>query len=271
VTLLPYRSVMALTGTLPAALSPSRLQDFQSCPRKFQHGVIDKLPQPATYATAKGNLVHEVLEHLFAEPPELRTPDAARALVPAAEESVLSPRVREEIGLTETTLGQLRRETDAIISQYFAMEDPSTVATVGVEMRLREPLDGAPVLGILDRLDEEPSGDLRIVDYKTGKLPNRDYDAQTFANTEIYAALCEAHLGRRPASIRLMYLAEGQSLDRPVTETNVAARRRSAADAWRKINEYYQSGEFPARPSRNACRFCSFREVCRANGVAVPG
>ncbi len=265
-----YGGEVTFTNPLPLALSPSRLQDFQSCPRRFQHGTIDRLPQPATYATAKGNVVHHVFEQLFLAEPASRTIEHARDLVPAAETVVLTDTVREEIGLTDEGEERLRREIEDILVAYFAMEDPRSVATEGVELRLRDELDGAPVLGILDRLDRDEDGSLVIVDYKTGALPNRNYDTQTFANAELYAALCEAHLGERPRAIRLLYVAHGQAIERPVTAVVVKARRAAAAAAWKRITDYYEQGVFPATPSKNACRFCSFKDTCRSNGVAVP-
>ncbi len=92
----------------------------------------------------------------------------------------------------------------------------------------------------------------------------------TFANAELYAALCEAELGEKPTKIRLMYVAKGESIERNVTDVVVKARSQSAATAWQKINQFYVDGEFPAKPSVNACRFCSYKNLCRANGVAVP-
>jgi CRISPR/Cas system-associated exonuclease Cas4 (RecB family) len=67
-----------------------------------------------------------------------------------------------------------------------------------------------------------------------------------------------------------MYVAKGESIERNVTDVVVKARSHSAASAWEKINRFYDDGEFPATPSVNACRFCSYKDLCRANGVAVP-
>jgi RecB family exonuclease len=120
-------------------------------------------------------------------------------------------------------------------------------------------------------LDRAEDGTLTIVDYKTGGLPNRNYDSQTFANAELYAALCEAQLGERPTKIRLMYVAHGESIERPVSEVVVNARAQAAAGAWSRITRYYDDGDFPATPSTHACRFCAFKDLCRSNGVAVPG
>ncbi len=261
---------MPFEQPLPQALSPSRLQDFQSCPRRFQHASIERRRQPATYATAKGTFVHYVFERLFALPPAERTDTAAREFVPAAETEVLVEPLVSEIGLTTEVRSRLLAETDRIITRYFAMEDPRTVTSEGVEMRLTATVDGVPILGILDRLDRDDDGSLVIVDYKTGALPNRQYDSKTFANAELYAALCEEHFGERPRRIRLLYVTHGESVEREVTGAVLRARRKSAVDAWGKIKRFYDDGHFPATPSTNACRFCAYTELCRADGVPVP-
>ena len=116
----------------------------------------------------------------------------------------------------------------------------------------------------------DEQGNLVIVDYKTGALPNRNYDAQTFANTELYAALCREKLGETPTKIRLLYVAQGETIERPVTDVVIKARTTGAVAAWDKIKRYYVDGDFPATPSTNTCRFCAYKDLCRANGVPVP-
>ena len=261
---------MAFDQPLPKSLSPSRLSDFQTCPRRYQHGSIERLPQPASYASAKGRFIHYVFEHLFLLEGDQRTIDRAREYITPAIDEILTDDVRRDIGFDEAMLAMLLAESDAILLRYFEMEDPTTVTSEGVELRLGVDVNGAPLYGILDRLDRDPDGSLTIVDYKTGALPNRNYDSKTFANTELYAALCEAKLGERPSTIRLMYVAHGQSIERSVTDVVVKARASAAASAWTKINRYYEDGDFPATPSSNACRFCAFKDLCRSQGVPVP-
>ena len=53
---------MAFEQPLPKSLSPSRLADFQTCPRRYQHASVERIPQPASYATAKGRFVRHLLE-----------------------------------------------------------------------------------------------------------------------------------------------------------------------------------------------------------------
>jgi putative RecB family exonuclease len=261
---------MAFEQPLPKSLSPSRLADFQSCPRRYQHASVERLPQPASYASAKGRFVHYIFEHLMRLDAPERTVQAARNLIEPAMETILTPEVREEIHLDAASEARLLAETDVIIERYFTMEDPRTIISEGIEMRVGVTVNDTPLFGILDRLDRDPDGSLVIVDYKTGSLPNRNYDSQTFANAELYAVLCEEQLGERPAKVRLLYVGHGEAIERPISEVVIKARAAAATNAWLKIKRYYDDGDFPATPSKNACRFCSFQDLCRSQGVPVP-
>lgn len=261
---------MAFEQPLPKSLSPSRLADFQTCPRRYQHASVERIAQPASYATAKGRFVHYIFEHLFKLERTERTIEAARDLVPPAKENILTAEVREEIGFDEATEARLLAETDVIIERYFTMEDPRTITTEGIELRVGVTIGDTPLFGILDRLDRDDEGNLVIVDYKTGSLPNRNYDAQTFANAELYAVLCEEKLHERPTKIRLLYVSQGESIERQVSDVVIKARASAATSAWKKIKAYYDDGDFPATPSKNACRFCSYTDLCRSQGVPVP-
>ena len=265
-----YGDTMAFDQPLPTSLSPSRLADFQSCPRRYQYASVERISQPATYATAKGRLVHYVFEQLFKLAPPERTVVAAREFVSAASAHVLTTDVRTEIGLDDARETQLLAETDAIIETYFAMEDPRAIVSEGVELRVKVTVDDTPLLGILDRLDRDEEGNLVIVDYKTGSVPNRNFDSYTFANAELYAVLCEAKLHERPTKIRLLYVSQGQSIERSVSDAVLRARTVAATSAWRQIKEFYDHGDFPTSPSKNACRFCAFTDRCPDAWASTP-
>ncbi|MGD0692552.1 MAG: PD-(D/E)XK nuclease family protein, partial [Acidimicrobiales bacterium] len=162
---------MSFTQELPRSLSPSRLSDFQTCPKRYQYASIERIPQPASYATAKGRFAHFVFEQLFNLPAEERTIDRARGFVPAAIEEILTEDVRVDIAMDDAMMDRLLKETEEIITTYFQMEDPTSVTSEGVELRLGVTINGAPLFGILDRLDRDADGSLTIVDYKTGGLP----------------------------------------------------------------------------------------------------
>jgi putative RecB family exonuclease len=217
-----------------------------------------------------GRFVHYILENIFALPAHERVAERTNDYLDLATSTILTDDVRADLGLTESQQASFVREGDKIAKNYFTMEDATTRNVEGIEQRLNVEINGVPLVGILDRLDREDDGSLTIVDYKTGRAPNPNYLSSVFANTELYAAMCEEALKETPERIRLFYVGAGEIVERPVTAVVVDARRKAAATAWSNITSYYADGHFPARPSSNTCRFCAYKSVCRDAGVAVP-
>ena len=60
----------------------------------------------------------------------------------------------------------LRSDAEALVANYFVLEDPNEVNAVGIELTLEARLGAMRLRGILDRLDLTPEGDLVVIDYK---------------------------------------------------------------------------------------------------------
>src|SRR6516225_10551800 len=178
----PVDNSAAAADTLPAepeeaprgpALSPSRAADFMTCPLLYRFRVIDRLPEPPTTATARGTLVHAALERLFDLPAPERTAEAARALL-AAEWDRLAT---EEPDLAVLFENEAERSdwlasATAIVDAYFTLEDPRRLEPAEREAYVETTLEsGLRLRGYIDRLDVAPGGEIRIVDYKTGRAP----------------------------------------------------------------------------------------------------
>ena len=62
----------------------------------------------------------------------------------------------------------------AIMDAYFTLEDPRRLEPAERESYVETTLDsGLRLRGYIDRLDVAPGGEIRIVDYKTGRAPGR--------------------------------------------------------------------------------------------------
>ena len=217
-----------------------------------------------------GRFVHYILEQIFKLDANERVAERTQHFIDDAVTQILTEDVRNDIGLTDTTQAAFVREGESIAKNYFDMEDATSRTVIGIEQRLNVEIDGVPLVGILDRLDREADNSLTIVDYKTGRAPNPNYLSSVFANTELYAAMCAEALHETPERIRLFYVGANEIVERTVTPVVVQARRRAAATAWESINQYYENGLFPAKPSANTCRFCAYKSTCRENGINVP-
>src|SRR5207248_2428232 len=169
--------------------SPSRAADFMTCPLLYRFRVIDRLPEPPTTATARGTLVHAVLERLFDLPAADRTPQAAQDLLAPEWDRLAAaePAVAELFDDDAERAGWLASARQ-ILDAYFTLEDPRRLEPAEREAYVETTLaSGLRLRGYIDRLDVAPGGEIRIVDYKTGRAPREAYEASALFQMKFYA------------------------------------------------------------------------------------
>lgn len=255
----------------PTGLSPSRAADFQKCPRAYRYRTVDKMPDPPTVAQVRGTLVHAVLEWLYQQPAADRTLDAAVGRVPAAWEQIMAedadPATSEGIAQAipgwEASVQEVHRQSVDLLGRYFTMEDPTVLGNPATEQAVTVAVGGVPLRGKIDRVDIAPTGQVRVVDYKTGKAPKPAYRAEALWQLRFYAVMWRALHGVAPARVRLVYLGgdapafvedspTGQALDQVEADT---------ARVWTEINTAYDTATFPPRPGP-LCPWCPFQTLC---------
>jgi putative RecB family exonuclease len=254
-------------------LSPSRAADFKQCPLLYRFRAIDRLPEPATAAQLRGSVVHATLERLYALPAAQRIPDTARALVGPALEQLLAAEPAVAAGLDPQQRTQLLDEARALLSGYYRLEDPTRFDPQGCEQRVEVELaDGTLLRGFIDRVDVAPTGELRVVDYKTGKAPP---EARAFAEfkalfqLKFYAVALLRSREVLPTRLRLIYLADGQLLDYSPDYDELLRFEKTLMAIWRAIQSAGETGDFRPRPSR-LCDWCPHQRHCPAFGGTPP-
>ena len=158
------------------SLSPSRASDFMSCPLLFRFRTVDKLPEPYSPDAVRGTVVHKVLEDLFDLPAASRTSDQAAQMLEPAWEAIVEaePEVAEMFGEEGPEIGAWLASCRDSLERYFALEDPTRLEPAERELYVETLLDSKLLLrGFIDRVDVAPTGEIRVVDYKTGKAPRR--------------------------------------------------------------------------------------------------
>ncbi|HEY2239541.1 MAG TPA: RecB family exonuclease [Streptosporangiaceae bacterium] len=253
------------------ALSPSRAGDFMTCPLLYRFRVIDKLPEPPSPAAARGTLVHAVLERLFDRPRAERTPDVAHDLVQPQWERLLA----DEPELSTLFAGPDDRDAwlrDAvtILDRYFQLEDPRRLEPADRELYVEAMLDsGLRLRGYIDRLDVAPTGEIRVVDYKTGKAPPPDFEARALFQMKFYALVLWRARGTIPRLLQLMYLGDGQVVRYAPDEADLRATERKVKALWEAIERARTTGDWRPRPGR-LCDWCAHQALCPEFGGTPP-
>ena len=263
-------------------LSPSRLHDILTCPRQYFLRREARADPPRGSATILGSVIHAVAERA----------GAGELTALSAEE--LLDEVWADIPFPAAWLSASERaDADAAVERFLAWQKGHEHANlVGVEVPfdVRVELEGGPVTlrGTVDRLERTPSGDLRVIDFKTGRsTPTRD-EVAAMPQIGVYQLAIEAGAfasvapGASSAGASLVYLRH-ESTDgwpkefRQPSLSEVPHLTQDPAElvypTWvhhrvAEARDVLAAGRFEARPGP-ACRYCPVRSSCPASSGQV--
>lgn len=219
----------------------------------------------------RGTVVHAVLEDLYALPAAEREPERALALADPAWERVVAAepaaaQLVDGAGALDTFLEEVR----ALVRTYYRLEDPRRFEPQSCETRLEVELaDGALLRGFVDRIDVAPTGELRVVDYKTGRVPGPTQETRALFQLKFYALMLFRLRGVVPAQLRLVYLADAELLTYAPAEEELLRFERTLTALWEAISTAAATGEFPPNPGW-LCDYCAYKKLCPEFGGTPP-
>ena len=266
---IPAAGDVPLPERKPLALSASRAADFRQCPLLYRLRTIDRVPEPKTRAQVLGTVVHSVLEELYGLEQSERDPQRAAELVPAAVEHFYEVENGAEVVPTADR-PQFEAEVAALVAALYGVEDPQRFTPESCESYLiTATAAGTPLHGFLDRVDVAPTGEIRVVDYKTGKPPHPRFQDQAMFQMRFYALMYQRIHGVMPAQLKLIYLKNGSWLTFTPDHASLTETEASLDSLWSEIEQAGVTGNFPPRTSR-LCDWCNHQALCPAFGGTPP-
>jgi CRISPR/Cas system-associated exonuclease Cas4 (RecB family) len=153
--------------------SPTTLNDYLKCPRLYWYnhhpGLID---EPRSVAMERGGFLHEVLQDFHEHEEEWRLLEAEQQR--HWLEDALQRHLDGYLSRMEGVLDRKREEKQvrSLLGNYIrsitGMQFIRRLGTLAVEKRFRLQVDGAEVVGKIDRVNDVGDGEVEVVDYKTG-------------------------------------------------------------------------------------------------------
>src|SRR5574344_157001 len=223
-------------------LSASALQNYLTCPARFYYSKVCGLSKEQEVAEfldggAIGTVFHETMQQLYSRPDGKLT----AAYLKSLSDDVIKDRVRQNILDTLHTFEVTGRNIifEDMVCKYVRkivqmdlgqLEDSGRgcFEILGLEKKEITAIDGFNFVGYVDRIDSISPGEIRIIDYKTGKVKDEDFVINEGNAQEVVDALFGDDNSKRPKIALQLYLYD----------------RIVAADrdfAWNKmVNSIYQ-------------------------------
>ena len=152
------------------------------------------------------------------------------------------------------------------MERWFTLEDPTRLEPAERELFVETELEsGLKLRGIIDRVDVAPTGEVRIVDYKTGKAPRPEYAEGALFQMKFYALVVWRLKQVVPRRLQLVYLGSGDVLTydpvrgRPGAAWSASCTRCGRRSGWRR-----RRGDWRPRPTK-LCGWCDHQ--ARVSGV----
>jgi putative RecB family exonuclease len=244
-------------------LSPSRVNDFTNCPQLYKYRSVLNLPEEISLDAERGKLVHSVLEDLFEAPRLERDHALAVSLLPAAWQRQIAE--KPELEALVTNQQEWMDRAKSLLQTYFNLENPTTFDATYRELHLEKDFTEQIYLhGYVDRLDVAPTGEVRIVDYKTGKSPKPGWEEKALFQLRVYALLFWRNEGVLPKLLQLLYLGDGNTVKSAPTEKELESTERILKNIGDEILTAIDTDFFPPKKSR-LCDWCSFKNICPAH------
>lgn len=246
----------------PIRLSPSRISDYQQCPQLYNYRAIQKLPEPASLDAIRGTLVHQILEQLLGNPVEARTIEVAKSFAPDLWKALKlgKPELDDLVSDEKEWLDRVY----ALLENYFLLENPQTFNPTHMEIHLElDAHENLQLHGYVDRVDVAPTGEVRIVDYKTGKSPKPGYEEKALFQLRFYALLWYRMHGSLPKLLQLLYLGDQRALKSSPTLSELESAEKKSFQVGKEILISIEKEYWPTQKSR-LCDWCSFKSICPA-------
>jgi len=234
---------------------------FRQCPLKFKYNKIDKIPDPSGKEALMGNFVHDVLEELYKVEPTDRTQARAKTL---AREMWSSGNWEKRVKPLVPDAGEYRLfrwKAWWCIENLWKIENPEEIEPDGLEFELNGEVSGVQLKGFIDRFTMDEGGGVIISDYKTGRVPRKEYVDERFMQLRIYGTLVDTLDIGRTSGLELLYLKDGVKFEAPFGNEDVINTGIYVRSAKDDIDKACATGDFPAQKSV-LCGWCSYKNIC---------
>ncbi|HLC63163.1 MAG TPA: PD-(D/E)XK nuclease family protein [Candidatus Nanoarchaeia archaeon] len=261
--------------------SPSSINTYKQCPRKYYYSYIEKIPGKENIYTVRGGIVHKALEHFFNINVDMLNEENYDIILRVVIMNLFNSGWRENIG----KINELLNHNPRIIEHYYyeSMKMINNwfdifIARLKNEMINKDVQDGFIALkprteqklvsesfsvqGYIDAVYDDSSG-VKLIDYKTSRKGgiSEEYKLQL----AIYSLLYKENRDKAPGKVGIFFLGDGREQWIDVDDSLI----KKAEDECNEMKEKTKSKDkkdYIRKPS-GLCKYshgqCDYYDICK--------
>jgi DNA helicase-2/ATP-dependent DNA helicase PcrA len=243
-----------MTADEPLTISHKQVDDYQTCPLKYCYVHQLRVPIRRHHTLVYGATIHEVIEFYLRRRVEGNYTSLDDLLNEYDKKWVNQGFLTWEHQEARRAAG---RQT---LTRFWNHEETAGVKPAYIEKDFAFSVGATRVRGRFDRVDEDLLGAV-IVDYKTSEVTKqRDADRRVAESLQLkmYALAWREGSGQLPQRVELRFVESNTVGRHAPTEQDV----QEALEAVEATAAGIRARRYEATPSRNACRWCAYRQIC---------
>lgn len=249
-----------MAWNLEKEYSPTALDTFFGCPRKFWLSYILGIPEPeetdpfeVISAKANGTMAHALME-------EAGGTDISEDDFMKLSEEYFDRYIAENPPLIAGSVDAVKEQFMDMMETAYGMDPHREVALQEEDIHCVHE-SGVKIHGFPDRVEKLDDGSYLIVDFKTGrKLSHNEDDIETCLQILIYAYLMEQK-GYKVSGGEYRYLRLGET----VTCKYDDEMKKLLCERLESFKEHMLNGDFPIpeiNEENNPCQYCKYASIC---------
>ncbi|MFC1753368.1 ATP-dependent helicase [Thermoproteota archaeon] len=235
-------------------LSAYRIDDYQTCPLKYQYVHVYRVPILEYHPVLYGSAMHEAVERYYIQKMK-NEKVSCEQLVQWFEDTL------RNIGFVamDHYKDRLSRGKE-VLSEFYEREEKLEKIPIAIEQEFSFMIGNNRIKGRIDRIDKE-GDEVSIIDFKSSKV-----DLQTEANKRarknlqltLYAYAYRETQGVLPKDVSLYFLESGVIGSAEKGEKDFKELLATIDEVASGI----RNQEFTATPSYMGCMQCAFNQIC---------
>ena len=231
----------------PKYFTWSMLSSYRDCPQKFAFSYVHRLINNQSKSQTRGNILHAIVEKVGSTSERLEWP--------RVEEIIDQEIIAHQNIIPMLSDDEKSKIYEAIKSWYSHPRSKNKVTAI--EKGLEFEYQGRKFFGKVDRVETDEDGQLRMIDYKSGK-PNNAPGTSGHEQLLLYSHAWNENFQEMPKVIAYDYLMHNDLVPRdinPITLDKGLARLIP-------LMQGIESNEFDATPDMYTCKYCDHSSLC---------